>query len=223
MINNILRTFVQYEARCLEQAVITAVQPDLNTITEVFIQPDWNPNNLLNPSGRAVDIICMDTNEVISVDSLRMAERVTNVHFMTIQKYLNYESHSAFSDLLGCRVRFVDLKEPMNEGVPHTTRGDEVAFPDVDYSVIPGTEVWAYDADFNKISVHTSANDAAKAFDISKRSVLYNINRRFATCILGGITVKILFTRNPNTPIGTPNTTVIILDTLMNCAYFTIL
>lgn len=38
IINSILRTFTQYEARLLEQAVISHIQPSLNTNYEVYIQ-----------------------------------------------------------------------------------------------------------------------------------------------------------------------------------------
>lgn len=37
LINQILRVFVQYEARCLEQTIISAINPNLNTNMEVSI------------------------------------------------------------------------------------------------------------------------------------------------------------------------------------------
>lgn len=38
LIKAMLRTFTQYEARLLEQAVISAIEPSLNTNLEVYIQ-----------------------------------------------------------------------------------------------------------------------------------------------------------------------------------------
>lgn len=136
-----------------------------------------------------------------------------------MQKYLNYENHSAFSDTLGERVSFVGPTQPIKLDSPHMLRGPEVEFPQINYRDIPGSEVWAYDENFNKISTHSSANNAAQSFYISKHSALFNMNRRFAACIVGGVLMKVLFAWNPDTPIGTLSTAVIVIDTYTNTSY----
>lgn len=67
---------------------------------------------------------------------------------------------------------------------------------------------------------YSSANTAGEAFGVIKKTVLHNINRRFTLGCLAGVTLKVLFARNPNVLHTTPNTPIIVFDTVKGQAYY---
>jgi hypothetical protein len=68
-------------------------------------------------------------------------------------------------------------------------------------------------------SEYDSAAKAGEAYDVIKKTVLSNINRRFTLGCVAGVALKVLFARNPNVNHTTPNTKIVIVDTLKGLAY----
>lgn len=218
-INNVLRMFTQLEARQYEQAVMSAIDCNLND-TEVIVQGQWNPNALFHDAtdGRPITATNKQGDVTISFESIREASGVMDTHVRSIRGILNYPGYYRWSELFGELFSYVDHTLPMNKGSPHVVDTNS-AYPGVDHNKIPYGKIWALDTDLKFISEHTGGRTAANSYGVSKTSVLRSINAAFVNCIVGGSAVSVLFVRNLQAAEGTAANDIVVTDKLNNIVY----
>lgn len=219
MINNMLRSFTQLEARQYEQAIMSAVDSNLND-SEVIVQGRWNPNALFhdNIDGRPIVATNRLGDVSLSFESIREASRTMDTHVRSIHGILNYPGYHRWSESFGDDFSYVDHHLPLNEGSPHVVDTNS-AYPGVDHDKIPYGKIWALDTDFKFISEHDGGQTAANSFGISKTSVLRSINAAFVNCIVAGSAVSILFVRNLQKAKATPSNSIVVTDKLTGNVY----
>lgn len=219
--SNILRTFTQFNARLYESSILNALNSTLNANFDVIFKVKWNPDTISlgqsEGAGRSIEAIGLDSGTVWSFESLREGSRITGIDTRDITRLINYPGYYATSLDLGERLEFRDNLLPINEGSPNAVT--ETTFKDIDHSIIPQGQIWAYEEDLSSYTVFTGGQTAGNDFGVSKFAVLHNVNRIFTSCIVGGCSVKIYFARNPVGVQATQSTAVIMTDTLNNVAY----
>lgn len=215
---HVLLHFTQYEARSIEQAILSAIEPSLNTNLVVSFTLEWNTEKeYLDLRGsKPIQAIEKTTGTVHYFNSVRQAAELLNVEKRNIQTYLNFINFHK-SSVLGEYVRFVDTTKPMNSGHPYSNEYLPL-LSKINYDDIPLGKIFAYDVDFNKIGEFTSSLKAASHFNISKGAVLNNLNRKFTQGTLGGVLTSILFCRNIAGAVSN-KISVVVIDQNSNQAY----
>ena len=219
-VQHVLRTFTQYVARSYEQAIISAIEPSLNSNQEVIFTSKWDPDVIPtdNLGSKAIKALGKVSGEEYHFNSLKQASSILDINTRSINNLLNYPNHTLFSSSLGESFSFMDLSGNINEGSPHVSN-TSLPFPGVDHSIIPMGEVWALDQNLNRVATFNSSSEASDICGVSKKTVLHNINRIYTKCTVGGTAMLLLFVRNFATPVksGYP---VIVVDTINNIAYY---
>lgn len=215
---NVLLHFTQYEARSIEQAILSALEPTLNAETEVSLTLEWDSEKEYTDKrgSKPIQAIEKNSGKVHYFNSIRQASNLLNIEKWNIQTYINCINFHK-SSVLGELVRFVDTTKPMKETHPYSKQ-DLPLMSEINYDEIPLGQIWAYDVNFNKIGEFTSSLKAASFFNLSKGAVLNNLNKKFTNGILEGVLTPVLFCRNILGAISN-KISVVVVDVVMNQAY----
>lgn len=214
---HILQAFTQYEARSIEQAVISAIEPQLNTNFDVTFLGKWNSLQEYTDSlgSKSIQVITKG-GDTFNFSSIRSASKFLDVPKRNIQTYLNYNYYFT-SKPLDQMVKFVDSSMPLRAGHPSST--DHLPlFPGIDFDSIPEKTVHVYNTDLKLLDTYSSATSAAKDFGVNKRSVLLNINKKFVKGIIAGATTFLLFCRKPGVDLAN-NIATIVTDIKSGISY----
>lgn len=112
---------------------------------------------------------------------------------------MNYPDAYVQCPNIGVKARFLEPNMPLNTGNPYASPYLQPDHLGVDYTTLPLQGVHAFNENYELTRTFDSSSDAAlqcgfgdKYYHISRY-----INKRFITCVLGGVTVKLLFAQNP--------------------------
>lgn len=135
----------------------------------------------------------------LSFDSINSGSTVLGISRKTIDSLMNYPSHFSHSSVLNERFRFLESHLGLKEGSPYISPYNKPDLVGIDYNNLPLTGVHAFTEDLQPHSVYQDSSEAARlcGFGDKYYNVSRYINTRFVSCVIGGVTVKLLFTQNP--------------------------
>lgn len=195
-----LLLFTQYEARIYEQAVQEWLKPSLNGLGDVTFTSKWDPEDVRpsNLGEKPFTVISEDGSESFEVPSINVASEILGTSRKTISTVMNYPDAFVDCPNIGGKFRFLQPHMPLKDGSPYTSPLDRVSIEGFDFTTIPQGRIHALTEDFRFHSDYGSSREAAEALDLGGyHNVSRYINNKFKACVIGGVSIKLLFAQNP--------------------------
>ena len=117
----------------------------------------------------------------------------------TISTVMNYIDTFVRTPKLGVKCQFIEPHLPLKSGNPYTYPYMLPDLAGVDYTKLPLDRIYAFTESFDLHSDYASSSEAARlcGFEDKYYQVSRYINKRFVACVIGGLTVNLLFAQNP--------------------------
>lgn len=196
----VLQTFTQYEARIYEQALQAHCSPKLNGPGDITFTTQWSPLDV-RPSllGERPFMAITEGGTPINFESMNSATHVLGVSRKTISSLMNFPDNYSYCPGIDNSCRFFEPQNPLKVGSPYTNPYLLPDFNGVDYSQLPLEGVHAFTEDLQPYATFTDSTHAASecGFGSKYYNVSRWINKRFISCVIGGVTIKLLFAQNP--------------------------
>lgn len=168
----ILRSFTQFEARLMEQILLTEYRPKLNSsYTVIFPFINWEKTAyLINGGSKAVEVRVGDndnTANLMKFSSKNRAAVSLGIPKTTLDRYINLKNFTIYSPVLDMDVYLVDPSKPLSEDSPsYTTTDGVVDITGVDLYGLPKGKLFALLLDKKSVfGVYDNPSQAAKILD----------------------------------------------------------
>lgn len=207
----ILNNFTKYELCLLEQALIHAVAPSLNTDSTVHFTQNWNPSTKQASNRRPVIVKGLESGDIIPFPSMRSARTTLDIDRRLIYRTVNF-NRSTYVPALN---EFVTFKEPnieIKKGSPFVL--DIPLYAGVDFSAIPGAEIHILNKELAILDKFVTLKEARAKTGIRKAVIQHSMNKKFIPYDI----TSVLFVRNPDVR-NAGSVPVIVIDILKNIAY----
>jgi hypothetical protein len=196
----VLQTYTQYEARIYEQALQAFIKPELNGSGDITFNNAWDPREV-RPSklGERPFIAITESGRTIEFLSMNSATDILGTSRKTIATVANFPDSYVECPKLGEKCRFVEPHLPMKSGNPYFNPYTRPTLDGIDYNKLPLGRVFAFTESFEPHSDYANSSEAAMqcGFEDKYYKISRNINNRFVTCIIAGVSIKLLFAQNP--------------------------
>lgn len=196
----VLQTFTQYEARIYEQAIQSLIQPKLNGPGDITFTTKWNPQDV-RPSflGQRPFIAKTESGKELNFDSLSSAADMLGTSRKTITTVMNYLNGYVDCPGIEERARFYEPHLPLKEGSPYKNPHAAPDLVGLDYSSLPLKGIFAYDENYKLHREFNTRSEAAHygGFGDKYYQITRYVNKRFITCVVAGVSMKLLFAQNP--------------------------
>lgn len=149
--NYILRSFVQFEIRMIEQAFISLYKPLFNKETTViFGFSNWSSNNLSKAQYlNSVAVVAFtEAGKMFEYSSLSTAKANLNISGWAIKQICNcIEPYFVYSSTLKCKVHFMIESLPLKDQdyTPYSLKVEEIK--GIDLTKLPAKKVIVYNSD----------------------------------------------------------------------------
>lgn len=214
----VLQTFTQYQARIYEQAIQSYLIPKLNGPGDVTFTIEWNPGEI-RPSllGERPFIAITDDGRELKFDSINSASDILGTSRKTISTVINYKDVFVSCPSLKVKARFVEPLAVLKEGSPYKNPYllPDLVVSEINYDSLPLKGIHAFNENFEFYKEFDSSVDAAEqcGFGDKYYKVSRYINKRFIICVIGGVSIKLLFAQNPRIKGGRKWVSCLNLDT----------
>jgi len=196
----VLQTFTQYEARIYEQALQHFAKPHLNGTGDITFTTNWNPEEYRTSllGTRPFLAITQDGDRLV-FSSISSGSEILGTSRKTIETIMNYPDNYTSCRGIDKVCRFIELNSLAKEGSPYINPYMRPTLDGIDYGSLPLGVISVFKEDFSLYAVFNNSTDAANQCGFGNKyyNVSRYINNRFVSCIIGGISIKLLFAQNP--------------------------
>lgn len=198
----ILRSFTQFEARVLEQALLSHYIPKLNSNLIVsFPFVNWEKGAEIKLDGSvALNVESEDRKFSLVYSSKNRAAVALGISNTTLNRYINLQNHSVYSSVLDMKVFLIDPTKPLTQDSPNYSNQDSISpISGVDLYAIEKGKLFALHLDKQTVyGVYDKASHAALSLDgrSDKKYILRYINLEYPV-IVGPNRDSVFFVMNP--------------------------
>ena len=196
----VLQTFTQYEARIYEQALQSFINPALNGYGDITFTTKWVPeDSRTSLLGSRPFIAITEAGDRLEFSSMSSGSEILGTSRKTIETIINYPNNYTSCPGIGQTCKFIELNCSPKEGSPYNNPYLRPSLDGIDYNTLPLGVVSAFNEDFTYYGQFQNSSDAAIQCGFGNKyyNVSRCINNRFVSCIIGGVTIKLLFAQNP--------------------------
>lgn len=131
--------------------------------------------------------------------SLNVAQKILGTSRKTIATVMNFQDTYVNCPGINSKCRFIEPNMPIRTGSPYISPYARPTLDGIDYSQLPLSRVYAFTEDLAPYTDYANSSEAAEACGFGDKyySVSRNINNRFVSCTIGGVTISLLFAQNP--------------------------
>lgn len=194
----ILTDFVKYETRMFEQAFKSHVEPALNGPGDISFPVKWDPLETRDTFySRPFVAVTTDGLEK-PFSSMNYGSQILGTSRKTIETVINYNTYVDCKGI-GAKCRFFEVGRAIREGSPYANPYTVPDHTSVDYNSLPLGRVIAFNEKLEEYASFADSTEAAAAcgYGDDYYRISRYINKKFIKVLLGGVTLKLLFTQNP--------------------------
>jgi len=220
----ILDLFGQFKARCLEQAVKSAVELELNGKGPITFTTHWDPIKFDNLAQGSRPFYAIDDSnlDIVRYSSIKQGAEELGISRKTVQTVMNYFEHYTKCPGRGNGLyTLLEQDQPSYTGSPHESLNprNRPLLPYINYDLLPTNSVIGIDKEYTVRFIWKTTGLAAAACGLgSYINVSRWVNNRWVSVIIDNQKHVIAFVRNPLGLKGNKKS-ILVLDTLNNSSF----
>lgn len=162
-------------------------------------------------------IAITEDGQELKFDSMNSASSILGTSRKTISTVINHKDAFVNCPNLNVKAKFVEPFATIKEGSPYKNpyQVPDLVVSEIDFDSLPLKGIHAYDENYRFYKEFDSSTDAAEqcGFGDKYYKVSRYINKRFITCVIGGVSIKLFFAQNPRVKGGRKQVSCLDLNT----------